>query len=92
MPARLKRRGNRLVAGELEARWNEALARVEKIESDLANSDTDCIDLDSEDRQRMLDLGVNLPRLWKHPAASVELKKRVPEDSVLRWTRTPVAS
>ena len=68
---------NRLVAGELEARWNEALVRVEKLESRLANSDTDRIDLDSEDRQRLLDLGVDLPRLWKHPAASVELKKRV---------------
>jgi hypothetical protein len=32
---------NRLVAGELERRWNERLARVRALEGQLAHHDTD---------------------------------------------------
>jgi hypothetical protein len=68
---------NRLVAGELEARWNDALTRVEQLEARLANLEGERIDLSSEDTQRLVNLGADLPRLWDHPAASVELKKRI---------------
>jgi hypothetical protein len=68
---------NRLVASELEARWNQALANVEELEARLADIDRKRVGLSDEDRQRLLELGADLPRMWNHAAAPVELKKRI---------------
>lgn len=67
---------NRLVAGELEARWNEALAHVAALERDLAAVQTGR-ELSNEQRECLLSLGRDLPALWDHPNASEELKKRI---------------
>ena len=68
---------NRLVAGELEVRWNDALARVGQLEADLAAlADTQTV-LTSEQRQHVLQLGNDLPAVWHHPHASPDLKKRI---------------
>ncbi|MCP4964550.1 MAG: recombinase family protein [bacterium] len=68
---------NRLVAGELEARWNEALSNVSRIEDELTALDRVRHDLTDEDKQRLFQLGNDLPALWRHPGASNELKKRI---------------
>ena len=68
---------NRLVAGELEARWNDALANVTQIEGDLAALRTSSTELTEEEKQRLLELGNDLPALWQHPSASNDLKKRI---------------
>lgn len=68
---------NRLVADELETRWNDALCNVSRIEEELAALDTSCNDLTQEQKQRLLQLGKDLPALWEHPLASHELKKRI---------------
>lgn len=67
---------NRLVASELEARWNQALAQVAALEQDLG-ADAGDHELTDEQRDRLHQLGVDLPSLWSHPHASDELKKRI---------------
>jgi DNA invertase Pin-like site-specific DNA recombinase len=69
---------NRLVAAELETRWNQALAKASELEgraqalrAQAAQSIT------AEQKQRLLDLGKDLQRLWEDPLAPVELKKRI---------------
>jgi excisionase family DNA binding protein len=68
---------NRLVAGELEARWNEALSTVARMEDEIEALSTACSDLTQEQKQRLFELGKDLPALWNHPSASNELKKRI---------------
>lgn len=68
---------NRLVAAELEARWNAALTRVTEAEQRLQTEPEASALLDENQRRRMLALGVDLHALWDDPAAPVELKKRI---------------
>src|SRR2546426_7419327 len=68
---------NRLVAGELERRWNETLVRVAEVESHLANVASRRVAIDDEQRQRCQHLGDDLAVVWQHPTAPVELKKRM---------------
>lgn len=68
---------NRLVAGELEARWNTALKNVAELESRMQEVGKQPAGLSSEQRRCLLDLGSDLPRLWNDPQASVELKKQI---------------
>lgn len=68
---------HRLVAGELEHRWNEALERVDEVESQLAALASDPITLNEEQRRGLLSLGQDLSALWHHPAANEPLKKRI---------------
>ena len=69
---------NRLVAGDLERRWNERLAEAARLESDLrvlCKSQPPAIT--EAERAEISALGAELPRLWSHPAASVETRKRI---------------
>jgi DNA invertase Pin-like site-specific DNA recombinase len=69
---------NRLVAGELERRWNERLASVRALEEQLAEHDTGpAIPLGFEDRERLLALGRDLSRAWDSAGASVETRKKI---------------
>jgi len=68
---------NRLVAGELEARWNAALGRVADLENQCLQWEGERAVLTDEEKVRLLELGRDLPALWDSPAASPELKKRV---------------
>jgi hypothetical protein len=68
---------NRLVAGELEARWNAALEQVAELEEQLSRSEGQAPRLTNEAQTRLLELGLDLPALWNDPAASPRLKKRV---------------
>ena len=58
---------NRLVAGELERRWNECLAAVVRIEDEIRN---ECADqpaaVSDDERTALLALADDLPRLWNH--------------------------
>jgi excisionase family DNA binding protein len=68
---------NRLVAAELEARWNAALEQVTeaeaKLKADLSRSRV----LTEAQRQRLLELGRDLHALWDHTDAPIPLKKRI---------------
>jgi excisionase family DNA binding protein len=68
---------NRLVAGELEARWNRSLERVTELERELGVVLTERIDLSEQEQVRLLALGRDLPLLWNQATAAPELKKRI---------------
>jgi DNA invertase Pin-like site-specific DNA recombinase len=65
---------NRLVAGELERRWNETLQAVAKIEGDIAAMIARRPPpLAEPERQQLL----ALERAWSHPAATAATRKRI---------------
>ena len=69
---------NRLVAGELERRWNERLAAVARLEEQLQSLRNEPPPaLRDDERATLLALADDLPRLWNHPAASSETRKRI---------------
>ncbi len=68
---------NRLVAAELEARWNAALANVRDLEDRLNGLSRSKTELTVEQRERLMRLGSDLQLLWDDPEAPVELKKRL---------------
>jgi excisionase family DNA binding protein len=69
---------NRLVAGELERRWNECLAAVARLEDEIrCVREEQPAALSDDERAALLALADDLPRLWNHPAASAETRKRI---------------
>lgn len=69
---------NRLVAAELERRWNEALKHHNAIEAELQTLRANRPEaLSEETRKALLQLGEDLPALWNHPQSSQQLKKRI---------------
>jgi excisionase family DNA binding protein len=69
---------NRLVAAELERRWNETLRRHEGIEEELRALRANPPEaLSDAARCAVLQLGEDLPALWNHPQSTQQLKKRI---------------
>jgi len=69
---------NRLVAAELERRWNERLTNVRALEGQLAQHDqASTIELCPEDRDRLLALGRDLSRAWYSVGVTVETRKKI---------------
>jgi DNA invertase Pin-like site-specific DNA recombinase len=70
--------GNRLVAGELERRWNEALQVVHRLEGELAALEArKPAPLGEMERQHLMELGADLELAWSHPAATAATRKRI---------------
>jgi excisionase family DNA binding protein len=70
--------GNRLVAAELERRWNERLVEVHRLEDQLSTQKATEPDAPSaEERDRLMALGDDLDRAWHHPSATAETRKRI---------------
>jgi hypothetical protein len=69
---------NRLVCAELERRWNEALKHYNTLDEELnaLRAQRPQI-LNEATRERLLQLGQDLPALWKHPQGSPQIKKRI---------------
>ena len=69
---------NRLVAAELERRWNTALAVQRGLEEELESLRLEQPGpLSPNTRKDLLDLADDLPKLWNHPDSSPEFKKRI---------------
>jgi excisionase family DNA binding protein len=69
---------NRLVAGELERRWNERLAAVARLEEQIESLRHEQPGaLGDDERAALLALAEDLPQLWNHAAASSEIRKRI---------------
>ena len=69
---------NRLVAGELERRWNEALQAVHRIEGEIAAIEARRPPpLGEQERQQLMQLGADLELAWSHPAATAATRKRI---------------
>lgn len=68
---------NRLVARNLEQRWNEALMRVDRLQDALAELEPSPLALSGQERDTLTQIAWDLPRLWQHEAAPFDLKKRI---------------
>ena len=69
---------NRLVAGELERRWNAALETVQRIEREMAASAAlRSPPLSEQQKQQLMALGADVERAWSHPAATAATRKRI---------------
>lgn len=69
---------NRLVAGELERRWNERLMQLRDLESECEKLRTQhARTLSAEERERLMTLGNDLAKAWNSPGASVETRKKI---------------
>lgn len=67
----------RLVAAELEARWEAALERVHAVERRLAVVDAARAEAPPVDRAALLALAANLPRVWDAPTTDPQARQRL---------------
>lgn len=69
---------NRLVASELERRWNDALGLQSSIEVELAKLQCDRPGALTEvDKSSILELGADLQAVWNDPSSSADIKKQI---------------
>src|ERR1700686_2470598 len=69
---------NRLVAGDLERRWNERLAEAARLEDEFRIArDKQPPAVTEAERAEILALATDLPRLWNHSAGSAAIRKRI---------------
>jgi molybdopterin converting factor small subunit len=69
---------NRLVASELERRWNEKLERVAHLEQAYGQAEQESEwNLSPEERQAIQELSQNLPQLWGAPSTTNQERKRL---------------
>ena len=69
---------NRLVAAELERRWNQALTTEAQLEAELATlQQVRERPLSDGQKRELLDFARDLPKLWDDPQSSPEHKKRL---------------
>ncbi|MFQ5796811.1 MAG: recombinase family protein [Candidatus Bipolaricaulia bacterium] len=74
----LVRPENRLVADALEQQWNEKLAELAQLEEEYSRTVAGGTDALSEaDREQILALTSDLPRVWKDPRTSARDRKRM---------------
>jgi len=67
----------RLVAAELEARWNTALQKVKELESKLHAFDRESQSVPVPNKQTLLSLAQDLPAIWNSPSTDMRLKQRI---------------
>jgi DNA invertase Pin-like site-specific DNA recombinase len=69
---------NRLVAGELEKRWNDALASLKQLGQEYATvQHTELAPLSETERQAVRQLATDLPALWQAPTTTAADRKRL---------------
>ena len=68
---------NRLVASTLERRWNDSLIELEKVKRQIAELSHEQSLIASFERDQVLALARDLPRLWHAPETSSKDKKRI---------------
>lgn len=67
----------RLVARELEARWNTALERVAEFEERIASLDRATTGRPRIDREALMALAQDLPAVWNAPGTDARTKQRL---------------
>lgn len=67
----------RLVARELEGRWNTALERVHQLEQRIGEIDTCALRRPGIDREELMALAHDLPTAWNAPSANARTKQRL---------------
>jgi DNA invertase Pin-like site-specific DNA recombinase len=69
---------HRLVADALEADWNEALRRIDALQQEHKHQrQADMVRLDDENRDRLLSLAEDFPRVWNDPCTDSAERKRM---------------
>jgi len=68
---------NRLVASELESRWNIALCRVRELEGKVEQSRQESTAAPAVHRDELLRLADDLPSVWDSPLSDSGLKQRI---------------
>lgn len=70
---------NRIVASELERRWNERLGEVARLEGEVqsAHEGQAKAGISESERAALMALADDLPRAWDHPAATATTRKRI---------------
>lgn len=68
---------NRLVAGELERRWNNALAKVQRLEGRIERERQSRAAPLPPTLDGFQELAKNVARVWDDPSTDVRLKKRI---------------
>jgi DNA invertase Pin-like site-specific DNA recombinase len=68
---------NRLVADELESRWNTALEKAERIEERIANEKLLAEEASVRDERELFSLAEDLEKIWNNPSTDNRLKKRI---------------
>src|SRR5947208_10715013 len=67
----------RLVAAELEARWNTALRRTRELESKLREFDDENPSAPAPNQEVLMSLAQDLPAIWNSPSTDQRLKQRI---------------
>lgn len=67
----------RLVAAELEARWDAALQEAKGLEAQLNRFDQESGTIAIPDREMLLSLARDLPAVWNGPSTEMRLKQRI---------------
>jgi len=68
---------NRLVIRELQALWDQALTKVERLEQDLQREQQSYRPIDESQRQQLYSLATDLERLWQLPSTDDRTKTRI---------------
>jgi len=68
---------NRLVADELERRWNAGLERVAEVEARIAKEKSEHAAPEPPSSEQLLGLAKDLEQVWDDPQSDVRLKKRI---------------
>ena len=68
---------NRLVTGQLESRWNDALERVHRLEVRWSQMRESVVDPDEMAWEQFAALAKNVSEVWCSPKVDVRLKKRL---------------
>ncbi len=68
---------NRLVADELERRWNDALQKVQHLEDRIEQKEAERLEIPTPQPAEFSELAADLDRLWSDPGADIRLKKRL---------------
>jgi hypothetical protein len=68
---------NRLVASELERRWNEKLEKVESLKTALAERDREAWVLSEEEEEAILELGERFGEVWAGELCPAPVKKKI---------------
>jgi DNA invertase Pin-like site-specific DNA recombinase len=68
---------NRLVAAELESRWNAGLQKARELEAKSQGFDISVEAAPMPDKEVLLSLARDLPQVWNAPSTDMRLKQRI---------------
>lgn len=84
---------NRLVARELESRWNQALEALGQLEREYAVAQkTTLVPLTPEEQEAVRHLSLNVPTVWEAETTTMADRKRLLRTVVQEITLTPTGS